>query len=55
MDAHVDTHLTQGDTSQNSLAESFTVDHEHGPGNAALNEDSVPDNLNSSSSNVSYV
>ncbi|KAF8558781.1 hypothetical protein OG21DRAFT_983151 [Imleria badia] len=50
MDSHTDIDLMRGDTSQNSLVESFTVDHEHDPGNTALNEDS--DNIGLPSSNV---
>ena len=55
MDAQTDIHLTRGDTSHNTLAESFTMDHANEPGNTALNEDLVPDNLSSPSSNVSHV
>ncbi|KAH0840117.1 hypothetical protein J3R83DRAFT_1093 [Lanmaoa asiatica] len=36
----------KGDTSQDTPAESFTMDHEHEPGNTALNEELVSDNLN---------
>ena len=55
MDAQTDIHLTRGDTSHNTLAESFAMDHANEPGNTALNEDLVPDNLSSPSSNVSHV
>lgn len=55
MDAHADIHLTQGDTSQGSLAESLTMGHGREPGNTLLKEDSVPDNLDSASYNVSYM
>lgn len=55
MDAPIDIHLTRGDTSQITLAESFTGDHENEPGNSALNEDLVPDNLSSPFSDVSRV
>lgn len=53
MDAHADICLTRGDTRQNSPAQSFAVDHEDGPGNTALKEDSVPGNLNPLPPNVS--
>ena len=57
MDAHTDIHLMGGDTSQNSPVESITVDHdsEHQLRNTASNEDSLPDNLNLLSPNVSTV
>jgi len=55
MDAHTDIHLTRGDIRENTLAESFTVDHEHKPGDTLLNEDSASDNLSLPSSNVSHL
>jgi hypothetical protein len=55
MDAQNDIHLTRGDFSHNTLTENFAMDHANEPGNTALNEDLVPDNLSSPSSNVSHV